>query len=122
MMPATSENEKVRFHTINRETENRVISRYVDIDTGKAVEDDDEVKGYQAMPSAMSSSKTRSSKRSRWTARRRSISTSSFRATPFNGSCRHPHYLTPNDQVGEEAFSVIRDAMAAKKMVGISVL
>ena len=31
-----------------------------------------------------------------------------------------PHYLVPDDQVGEEAFAVIRDAMAATGMVGIS--
>lgn len=27
MTPATSESEKVRFHTLNRETGNRVVSR-----------------------------------------------------------------------------------------------
>jgi DNA end-binding protein Ku len=37
MMPATSENEKVRFHTLNRETQNRVVSHYVDSVTGKEV-------------------------------------------------------------------------------------
>jgi hypothetical protein len=47
MMPATSENEKVRFHTFNRETQNRVVSHYVDTVTGKQVKDEDEVKGYQ---------------------------------------------------------------------------
>ena len=47
MMPATSENEKVRFHTLNRETQNRVVSRYVDAVTGKEVEEEDEAKGYQ---------------------------------------------------------------------------
>ena len=31
-----------------------------------------------------------------------------------------PHYLVPDDPVGEEAFSVIRDAMEATDMVGIS--
>lgn len=31
-----------------------------------------------------------------------------------------PHFLTPDDPVGEEAFSVIRDAMASTKTVGIS--
>jgi DNA end-binding protein Ku len=31
-----------------------------------------------------------------------------------------PHYLTPDDPVGEEAFSVIRDAMEATGQVGIS--
>ncbi len=31
-----------------------------------------------------------------------------------------PYYLSPNDPVGQEAFSVIRDAMEAQNMVGIS--
>ncbi|WP_267900961.1 Ku protein [Sinorhizobium meliloti] len=31
-----------------------------------------------------------------------------------------PYYLSPNDTVGQEAFSVIRDAMEAQNMVGIS--
>ena len=31
-----------------------------------------------------------------------------------------PHYLVPDDPVGEEAFSVIRDAMATTDTVGIS--
>jgi DNA end-binding protein Ku len=31
-----------------------------------------------------------------------------------------PHYLVPDDPVGEEAFSVIRDAMAATGTVGVS--
>jgi DNA end-binding protein Ku len=30
MLPATSEAEKVRFHTLNRTTGNRVHARYVD--------------------------------------------------------------------------------------------
>jgi DNA end-binding protein Ku len=47
MSPATSENEKVRYHTLNRKTGNRVVSQYVDSVTGKPVGDDDEVKGYE---------------------------------------------------------------------------
>ena len=86
MMPATSESEKVRFHTLNRETHNRVVSHYVDAVTGKEVNDDDEVKGYQRADNATSSSKTRSWKTSRSTAPGRSISTSSRRAIPSNGS------------------------------------
>jgi DNA end-binding protein Ku len=31
-----------------------------------------------------------------------------------------PHYLTPDDPVGEEAFSVILDAMESTGMVGVS--
>jgi DNA end-binding protein Ku len=31
-----------------------------------------------------------------------------------------PYYIAPTDQVGQEAFSVIRDAMRDKKMVGLA--
>src|SRR3546814_17372988 len=48
MMPATSESEKVRFHTLNRKTRNRLQSRYVDAETGKPVEEDEEVRGYES--------------------------------------------------------------------------
>ncbi len=46
MSPATSDSEKVRFHTLNRETGNRVVSQYVDSVTGKPVKDENEAKGY----------------------------------------------------------------------------
>ena len=121
MMPATSENEKVRFHTLNRETQNRVVSHYVDSVTGKEVNDEDEVKGYQRGENdyimledeelekvALDSTKT--------------IDISTF--TPRDSVewiwLDTPYYLSPNDPVGQEAFSVIRDAMEAQDMVGIS--
>src|SRR3546814_6036994 len=47
LTPATSDREKVRFHTLNSKTGNRVRSRYVDAETGKPVGDDDEVRGYE---------------------------------------------------------------------------
>ena len=46
MTPATSEGEKVRFHTLNKDTGNRVVSQYVDSVTGKPVKDENEAKGY----------------------------------------------------------------------------
>ncbi|OWW02384.1 Ku protein [Rhizobium sp. R72] len=121
MMPATSESEKVRFHTLNRQTQNRVVSHYVDSVTGKDVKEEDEVKGYQRGEGeyviledeelenvALESTKT--------------IDISTF--TPRDSIewiwLDTPYYLSPNDPVGQEAFSVIRDAMAAQNMVGIS--
>lgn len=121
MMPATSESERVRFHTLNRPTGNRVVSRYVDSVTGKVVKDSDEVKGYQRGEDdyvmleddelenvALESTKT--------------IDISMF--TPRNDIewiwLDTPYYLSPNEPVGEEAFSVIKGAMEAQKMVGIS--
>jgi DNA end-binding protein Ku len=47
MLPATSEAERVRFHTLNRATGNRVHARYVDAETGQPVDDEDQVKGYE---------------------------------------------------------------------------
>ena len=42
LTPATTENEKVRFHTLNRRTGARVQAQYVDSGTGKPVEDPQE--------------------------------------------------------------------------------
>lgn len=121
MMPATSDNEKVRFHTLNRETQNRVVSHHVDSVTGKEVREEDEVKGYQRGEDeyiileddelenvALDSTKTID------------ISTFTPRDTIEWIWLDTPYYLSPNDPVGQEAFSVIRDAMESQDMVGIS--
>lgn len=121
MMPATSESEKVRFHTLNRETQNRVVSHYVDSVTGKDVKEDDEVKGYQRGEDeyiileddelenvALESTRTID------------ISTFTKRETIEWIWLDTPYYLSPNETVAQEAFSVIRDAMASQNMVGIS--
>jgi len=121
MVPATSDNEKVRFRTLNRESGNPVVSQYVDAVTGQPVEEDDEVKGYESAKDeyvvleddeiaavALESSRT--------------INIEMF--VPRDSIewiwYDKPHYLTPDDRVGEEAFAVIRDAMEATGMVGIS--
>lgn len=121
MTPATSENEKVRFHTLNAKTGNRVVSQYVDAISDKPVDEDDEVKGYQRgeddyvmLEDEEIEAVALESKRT--------IDIESFvpRDTIEWIWYDKPHYLTPNDTVGEEAFSVIRDAMASTDTVGIS--
>ncbi|MGV6874168.1 non-homologous end joining protein Ku [Pseudochelatococcus sp. B33] len=121
MMPATSEDEKVRFHTLNADTGNRVVSRYVDAGTGEPVDEDDEVKGYprgeddhvlleddELETIALESTRT--------------IDIDMFVPSDTIEWIWYdrPHYLVPDDPVGEEAFSVIRDAMASTGTVGIS--
>ena len=121
MMPATSESEKVRFHTLNRQTQNRVVSHYVDSVTGKEVRDEDEVKGYQRGEDdyiileddelenvALDSTRTID------------ITIFTKRDSIEWIWLDTPYYLSPNDPVGQEAFSVIRDAMESQDMVGIS--
>ena len=121
MTPATTDNEKVKFHTLNRKTGNRVVSQYVDSVSGKPVDEDDEVKGYQRSEDeyvmleddeieAVGLESTRTIDISMCVPR------DSIDWVWYD----KPHYLTPDDPVGEEAFSVIRDAMEATGQVGIS--
>jgi DNA end-binding protein Ku len=121
MTPATSESEKVRFHTLNKETGNRLVSQYVDSVTGKPVRDENEAKGYARGENdyvilteddldavQLDTVKT--------------IDIEKF--VPRDSIewvyLEKPHYLAPDDPVGEEAFAVIRDAMAADDVVGVS--
>lgn len=121
MMPATSETEKLRFHTMNAKTGNRVVSRYVDSVTGNPLRDGDEVKGYprgeadfvlleddEIESVALESTRT--------------IEIEMFVPADSVGWIWYdkPHYLLPDDKVGEEAFSVVREAMQATGTVGIS--
>lgn len=121
MTPATSETEKVRFHTLNRKTGNRISTQFVDAATGKPVDEEHEVKGYQRGEDdfvileedeleAVALESTRTIDIEKF------VESESISWIYYD----KPHYLMPNDHVGEEAFSVIRDAMASTGMVGIA--
>ena len=121
MMPATTESQRVRFHTLNRKTGNRVQSRYVDAETGKPVDEDDEVKGYQTGTDdyviledeeldAVALESTRTIDIDMFVPR------DSIEWVWYD----RPHYLMPDDPVGEEAFCVIRDAMEVTERVGMA--
>lgn len=119
LTPATTESEKVRFHTINRKSGRRVRSQYVDAETGKNVVD--EVKGYETEQGrfvtfeddeleavALESVRT--------------IDVDTFVPSDSISWIWYdsPYYVAPADKIGEEAFTVIREAMRQKKVVGIS--
>lgn len=121
MTPATSETEKVRFHTLNRRTSNRVVSRYVDAESGRPVDEDDLVRGYQRDEKSfvvledeeLAAVKLESA---------RTIDIESFAPADSVDWIWYdaPYYLIPDDPVGEEAYCVIRDAMRTTGMVGVS--
>jgi DNA end-binding protein Ku len=121
MTPATTEGEKVRFHTINRKTGRRVRSRYVDVGTERPVNDEDQVKGYETSSDHFVTFEDEELN---------SVSLESVRTIDIDQFAPadsvpwifydSPYYLTPNDKVGDEAYAVIRDAMADKGVVGIS--
>jgi DNA end-binding protein Ku len=123
MTPAISDGEKVRFHTINRKTGNRVVNRYVDAVSGHSVGDEQQAKGYARAEcdyvlidddelEAIGLESTHT------------IDIQTFAPSDSIDWIWYDrgHYLTPNDAIGEEAFSVIRDAMKATDMVGGSKL
>ncbi|MBP1849254.1 Ku protein [Rhizobium halophytocola] len=123
LSPATTEQGRIRFHILNEETGNRVESRYIDRETHRAVADRNQVKGFAKEEGgddylileddeldsvALESTRT--------------IDIESF--VPA-GSIDwiwydRPHFLKPENKIGTEAFSVIREAMRSKKVVGIA--
>ena len=121
MSPATSETEKVRFHTLSRQTGDRVVSQYIDAVTGKPVEETDQARAYargendyvlledeELEAATLESVHT--------------IDIANF--TPIDAIdwiwWESAYYLTPDDPVGVEAYCVIRDAMRAERMAAIS--
>jgi DNA end-binding protein Ku len=121
MTPATSEADKVRFHTLNRDTGHRVEAVYVDSETGRRVPDEDQVKGYPTGPDSfvMLEDEEIASVALEST---RTIDIETFvprDSIPWIWQDQ-PHYLVPDDKVGEEAFCVIREAMAESDTAGIA--
>ena len=121
MMPATTEHEKLRFHTVNSDTGNRLRTRYVDEETGKPVDDDDEVKGYETEEGHFitledEEIETVGLESTRTIAIDKFVPAHSIEWIWYD----KPHYLLPDDDVAQEAFSVIREAMRATGTVGIS--
>lgn len=121
MTPAVTQAERVRFHTINAKTGNRIRSHYIDSVTGEEVEDDDEVKGYEVGDSkyVMLEEEELDAVALETT---HTIDIEKFAPKDDIDSIWFDtaHYLVPDGEVGEEAFTVIREAMAETGMVGIS--
>lgn len=121
MSPATSEAEKVKFHTLNRRTGNRIRAQYIDAITEAPLEDADAVRGFargendyliledtELEAVQLETTKT--------------IDIDVFVPTDHVGWIWYdkPHYLVPDGKVSEEAFGVIRDAMVSTSTVGIA--
>ena len=113
--------EKVSFRVLNRKTGNTVKRQYVDAVTGKPVESEDEVKGYeigdgeflQFEDDELDKVQIESS---------HTLSIDSFvdRAAIDPIYFDTPYYMTPADENSQEAFLVIREAMARQKKAGLA--
>jgi DNA end-binding protein Ku len=118
---ATTQSEKVSFRVINRDTGNRVRRIYVDAETGKPVDEEDQVKGYEVGKDEYLLIEEEEIE---------AVQIESSHTLNLDGFVRKdeidpiyldtPYYAAPADEVSEEAFAVIRDALSDKKMAGMA--
>ena len=118
---AVSENEKVRFRTLNRETRAPVRAEYHDDLTGEPVEAADQIKGYELSkndflmiePDEIKALKVASS---HVLDIDEFVDMGSVDKVFFD----KPYYLLPADRLSVEPFAIIRDAMATKKAAALA--
>lgn len=118
---AASTSERIAFHMLNRRTGNRLHREFVDSETGKIVERDDQVKGYEAGendyialdPEEIAAAVPESDK---------TLEIEAFivRDNIDDLYFDKPYYLTPSDKQGAEAFTLIREGMKAKKVAAVA--
>jgi len=113
--------EKVSFRVLNRKTGNTVKRLYVDAQTGKPLGDGDEIKGYEVSDGDFVHIEEDEIE----AVQIESSHTMSLDGFVDKASIQQiyldtPYYVAPADKVSEEAFAVIRDAMAGKKMAGLA--
>ncbi|MBV9556541.1 MAG: Ku protein [Pseudolabrys sp.] len=121
LYPATSTSQRIRFNIINKKTGNRIRNEVVDAETGEPVDQDDRVKGYKLEGNdyllldddeldnvALDSTHT--------------IEIAEF--IPVDEVDRiyldESFYIVPQDDVAQEAFAVIRDAMEKENLAGLA--
>jgi DNA end-binding protein Ku len=121
LYPATTTSQRIRFNIINRKTGNRIRNDVVDAETGEPVEPEDRVKGYEVDKGqyvlvddeeldnvALESTHT--------------IAVDEF--VPMAEVDRiyldKSFYIVPQDDVAQEAFAVIREAMRKEDLAGLA--
>ncbi len=121
LTPAASNSEKVSFRVLNRKTGNTVKRQYVDAVTGKPVEDEDQVKGYEAGEDEYLQFEDEEIEAVQIeSSHTLSIDTFVDRSAIPPIYFDTPYYLGPADKNSQEAFVVIREAMAREKKAGLA--
>ena len=121
LYPASSSSERVSFNRINTKTGNRLKQQMVDAETGEPVDKEDISRGYEYAKGQYIIVEDEELEKIKIESTH-TIEIDSFvpRAEIDDRYLESPYYISPTDQVGQEAFSVIRDAMREKKMVGLA--
>lgn len=118
---AASTSERVSFNILNRKTGNRVQRQYVDEETGKPVEREDQVRGYDLgsgqyvilEPEEIAEAVPQGDK---------TLRIGAFLACPDIETVYFdkPYYVAPADKVSESAFAVIREGMRSRNVAAIA--
>jgi DNA end-binding protein Ku len=118
---AASTSERIAFHILNRRTGHRVERVYVDAETGKPVERDEQGKGYTTDkgkevvldPEEVAAAVPESDKR---------LKVKAFVACDAVDTLylNRPYHLTPADDGAETAFAVIRDGLVKSKVAAVA--
>ncbi len=117
---ATSGGERIAFRQINKQTGNRLRQQLVDEVTREPVESADKGRGYEYAKGAyipvedeeLDAIAIESNHTIEIDA---FVPRAQIDERYFDGT----YYVTPNDEVGQDAFAVIRDAMRGKDMVAL---
>jgi DNA end-binding protein Ku len=120
LYPATSSSERVSFNRINKKTGNRLKQQQVDAETGEPVEREDIGRGYEVAKGQYIHVEDEEIEKIK-IASTHTIDITSFvpREEIDDRYIDSPYYIAPTDRVGQEAFSVIRDAIREKSMVAL---
>jgi DNA end-binding protein Ku len=121
LYPAFSATARVSFNTLNRATGNRLRRQMVDEETGDVVESPDQVRGYPISKDEYVLVEDEDLEAVQLESTH-TIDIEAFapRQQVDERYLDTPYYLIADDKVGAEAFAVIRDAMARKKVVGLA--
>jgi DNA end-binding protein Ku len=120
LFPAIAEQEKIKFHQINRKTGNRIKYCRLDAVTGKPVSDEDIVKGYEVGKGRYIEI-TDDELKAVAIGSTHTIEVDQFvpRSEIDELYWSIPYYIAPEGEAGRQAFAVIREAIKKKGMVAI---
>ena len=120
LSPATSDSEKVKFRSVNKETGNRIRYQFVDDVTREEVPQESRGKGYEVAKGEYLLVEDDELEEIELE------STHTIEIDSFVPAAQidkrfydNPYYIMPNDEVGQDAYAVIRDAMKGKGMVAL---
>jgi DNA end-binding protein Ku len=120
LYPASSSSDRVSFHRINKKTGNRLKQQNIDSDSSEPVEKEDIGRGYEVAKGQYIQIEDDELEKIQIESTH-TIEIDSFvpRAEIDERYIDSSYYIAPTDQVGQEAFAVIRDAIRDRNVVGL---